>query len=104
AALERGKPLTGVRAVGVRPGRRAGVFGCHEVDVVAAGGQRRHVRRETADECDACRVVGGVWPESIDVEPVPGGTVRERRGVLGTRPNAPPRWWMSNPVPARPAP
>src|SRR5918998_3980660 len=53
-----------------------------EVDVLTAGGERPHVRGEAADERDPVDVVGRIGPEPVDVQPEPGGPVREGGGLL----------------------
>src|SRR4029453_6271726 len=53
-----------------------------EVDVLPASGERVHVRVQTPYKGNPGVVVARIRPEPVDVEPGPGGAVRERSRLL----------------------
>src|SRR4029450_10426511 len=53
-----------------------------EVDVLPASGERVHVRVQTPYKGNPVVVVRRISPEPVDVEPEPGGAVRERSRLL----------------------
>jgi hypothetical protein len=84
AHFQSGETLAGLRAVsGIWA---VGVFSSHEVDVVSAGGEGFNVGGNAPDECGAGRVVSGVGPVSVDVEPLLRAATGEWGGVLRDSP------------------